>query len=41
MLRHGLQDFHGARLVVLPRRPDDQPDPVRLEERYEQFRAAG
>ena len=40
MLRHGLQDLHGAKLVVLPRRPDDQPDPDRLEERYAEFRAA-
>jgi putative restriction endonuclease len=41
MLRHGLQDLHRGRLVVLPRRPDDQPDPDRLKERYSQFRAAG
>ena len=41
MLRHGLQDLHGARLLVLPHRPDDYPDTSRLEERYEQFRAAG
>lgn len=40
MLRHGLQELHGASLRVLPRRSKDQPDPVRLEERYEQFRAA-
>ena len=41
MLRHGLQELHGSRLLVLPRRPADRPDPVRLEERYEEFRAAG
>ena len=41
MLRHGLQDLHGARLLVLPRRAQDHPDPGRLEERYKQFRAAG
>lgn len=41
MLRHGLQSLHGARLMQVPRRAEDRPDPVRLEERYEQFRAAG
>jgi len=41
MLRYGLQDLHGTRLLVLPRRAEDRPDPIRLEERYEQFRAAG
>jgi len=41
MLRHGIQEMHGGRLVVLPRRPDQRPDPERLEERYEQFRAVG
>lgn len=41
MLRHGLQSLHGARLMQLPRRAADRPDPARLEERYEQFRAAG
>jgi putative restriction endonuclease len=41
MLRHGLQDLQGARLMVLPRRAQDRPDPGRLEERYEQFRVAG
>jgi putative restriction endonuclease len=36
MLRTGLQGFHGER-ISLPRRPDDQPDPVRLERRFELF----
>jgi putative restriction endonuclease len=36
MLRTGLQGFHGAR-IGLPRRPDDRPDPVRLETRFERF----
>lgn len=40
MLRHGLQEMSGVRLL-LPRTRDAQPDKVRLEERYVQFRAAG
>jgi putative restriction endonuclease len=36
MLRTGLQGFHGER-IALPRRPEDQPDPVRLETRFERF----
>lgn len=40
MLRHGLQEMAGVRLLV-PRARDAQPDTTRLEERYEQFRAAG
>lgn len=39
-LRHALQGLHG-RLITLPRRPAERPDPVLLEERYERFRAAG
>jgi putative restriction endonuclease len=39
MLRHGLQEMHGA-TIFLPRSRLDHPDPTRLEERYEQFRAA-
>ena len=34
MLRTGLQDFHGA-AILMPRRPQDRPDPVRLESRFE------
>ena len=40
MLRHGLQELHGGRLMALPSRRQDQPDPDRLEERYVQFRNA-
>lgn len=40
MLRHGLQEMAGVSLLV-PRAHDAQPDKTRLEERYEQFRAAG
>ena len=40
MLRHGLQDHHGQPLMQIPRRRSDRPDPVRLEERYAQFRVA-
>jgi putative restriction endonuclease len=39
MLRHGLQEMAGAQLLV-PRERTAQPDPERLELRYEQFRAA-
>jgi putative restriction endonuclease len=39
MLRHGLQEMHGAR-IVLPRSRRDYPDSNRLEERYTQFQAA-
>lgn len=39
MLRHGLQELNGNTIEV-PRRPRDRPDPERLEERYELFRAA-
>ena len=39
MLRHGLQAVHGGR-IVLPRSVAKRPDPVGLERRYEQFRAA-
>ncbi|MDQ3973478.1 MAG: HNH endonuclease [Actinomycetota bacterium] len=41
MLRHGLQELQGARLLVLPRRPSDRPDRAPLERRYERFRSAG
>ena len=36
MLRTGLQGFHGGRIAV-PRRPEERPDPHRLELRYERF----
>ncbi|HEY3674052.1 MAG TPA: HNH endonuclease [Acidimicrobiia bacterium] len=39
MLRHGLQELHGA-TITAPKRLADRPDAERLEERYELFRAA-
>ena len=36
MLRTGLQGFHGGSIAV-PRRPQDRPDPQRLELRFERF----
>lgn len=41
MLRHGLQDLNGSRLLVLPRQPIQQPSRDNLEARYELFRQAG
>jgi putative restriction endonuclease len=38
MLRHGLQEMHGSKLVV-PRRQEHRPDPAALEFRYSAFRA--
>ena len=38
---HGLLDFHDKRLMTVPRRSTDRPDPELLERRYEQFRDAG
>ena len=40
MLRHGIQEMEGVSLLV-PRARDARPDPQRLEERYDGFRAAG
>jgi putative restriction endonuclease len=40
MLRHGLQEHHDKRLMQLPGRRLDLPDPDRLQDRYAQFRAA-
>ena len=40
MLRHGLQNHHAKPLMQLPRRRADLPDPIRLAERWAQFRAA-
>jgi|tagenome__1003787_1003787.scaffolds.fasta_scaffold20984553_5 putative restriction endonuclease len=39
MLRHGLQEMHGAR-IFLPRSRRDRPDRTRLEERYAEFQTA-
>ena len=36
MLKHGLQELHGARLL-LPRRPEDRPSVEALERRYQSF----
>ena len=36
MLRTGLQGFHGAP-IAQPRRPEDRPDVVRLETRFDRF----
>jgi putative restriction endonuclease len=40
MLLHGLQEMRGVTLTV-PSVKNARPDPLRLEERYEQFQAAG
>jgi len=40
MSRHGPQEMQGVTLV-LPGARASRPDPLRIEERYEQFRAAG
>lgn len=39
MLRYGLQELHGERILV-PRRDRDRPNPEYLAERFERFRAA-
>lgn len=39
MLRHGLQEMHGSKLLV-PRRQELRPDPAALEVRYSAFRAS-
>lgn len=41
MLRHGLQERHGQRLMALPRARAEQPDPELLEMSYARFREAG
>ncbi|MGB5016938.1 MAG: HNH endonuclease, partial [Candidatus Nanopelagicales bacterium] len=40
MLKHGLQEFHGAGLRQLPRRRREQPNRDRLDARYTEFLAA-
>lgn len=37
MLRHGLQEFHGKQLMVLPERRAERPDRLLLEKRYQAF----
>lgn len=39
MLKHGLQELHGCRLV-LPHRRQDRPDPDLLDQRYQRFLTA-
>lgn len=39
MLKSGLQEFHGARILE-PKRADEKPDPARLEVRFERFERA-
>nr|WP_053777169.1 HNH endonuclease [Gordonia sp. NB41Y] len=41
MLRHGLQDHHGRRLMVVPRARAERPDHDLLEISYRKFRTAG
>jgi putative restriction endonuclease len=41
MLRHGLQELQGSKLLVLPTRKAQHPDRGALSERYEHFRSAG
>jgi putative restriction endonuclease len=38
MLSSGIQGFHGA-AILQPRRPDERPDPDRLEVRFATFTA--
>ena len=41
MLRHGIQEFHAKKLMVIPERKADRPDPLLLEERFSAFLRAG
>ena len=41
MLLHGLQERHGKRLMVLPRKRRERPDSELLEISYREFLAAG
>lgn len=41
MLRHGIQEFHGKQLLVLPDRRTERPDRLLLEERFQAFLEAG
>lgn len=40
MLRHGLQHHHGRKLMKLPAKRTERPDPERLAFRYQQFTVA-
>ncbi|UAL30007.1 hypothetical protein K8W59_00105 [Nocardioides rotundus] len=37
MLRHGIQEFHGKPLMVLPERRTERPDRLLLDERFQAF----
>jgi len=39
MLKHGLQEMNNAKIFV-PRKSTSRPDPIRLEEKYEEFLTA-
>lgn len=39
MLHHGLQELQGERLLVLPNRREQRPNPEFLAERYDLFRS--
>lgn len=41
MLKHGIQEFHGKPLMVLPRKRSEQPDKALLEQRFRRFLEAG
>lgn len=41
MLRHGIQEFHGQKLMVVPAAPKHRPDPRLLERRFQAFLDAG
>jgi putative restriction endonuclease len=41
MLRYGLQELHGRKLMVVPRNESDRPRTNFLDERYQLFRSAG
>lgn len=40
MLLHGLQEFHGLKLSIVPRRRDERPSAEFLEQRWVRFRSA-
>ena len=41
MLRHGIQEFHGRQLMVVPERRAEQPDRLLLDARFQAFLDAG
>lgn len=41
MLRHGLQEMHDQRLLVVPRSRASRPDEGKLDQRYAEFLSAG